>query len=44
MSGDESAETTVLCWFVQRDREEELAKRGLPDYLAFDEDKMLFLQ
>lgn len=45
MTGDDSAdEETVICWFVQRDREAELAERGLPDYLAFDEDKILFLR
>ncbi len=34
----------VICWFVQRDRETEVAEKGLPDYLFFNEDKILFLK
>lgn len=34
----------VICWFVQRENMEILEKRGLPDYLMFREDKVLFLR
>lgn len=37
------ADSTV-CWFVQRDQEESLEKKGMPDYLAFNEEKLLFLK
>ena len=33
----------VLCWFVQRDKTALLDERGMPDYLAFAEDGILFL-
>lgn len=33
-----------LCWFVQKDKWQELSERGLPDYLQFSEGKLLFLQ
>ena len=33
-----------ICWFVQRERIEELDERGLPDYVLFREDKILFLK
>ena len=35
---------TTVCWFVQRGQAEELEKKGMPDYLAFDEEKLLFLR
>lgn len=34
----------TVCWFVQRESLRELKKRGMPDYLAFDEEKLLFLR
>lgn len=34
----------TVCWFVQRKQEEILEKKGMPDYLAFNEDKLLFLK
>lgn len=34
----------VICWFVQREKLQVLEERGMPDYLAFDEDAVLFLQ
>ena len=34
----------TVCWFVQREKVRELEKRGMPDYLAFDEEKLLFLK
>nr|WP_294493429.1 ATP-binding cassette domain-containing protein [uncultured Mediterraneibacter sp.] len=37
------AETTV-CWFVQREQARELEEKGMPDYLAFNEEKLLFLR
>ena len=33
-----------ICWFVQRERIEELDERGLPDCVLFREDKILFLK
>ena len=34
----------VLCWFVQREEITVLEERGMPDYLAFDEEKILLLK
>ena len=34
----------TVCWFVQREKVRELEERGMPDYLAFDEEKLLFLK
>lgn len=34
----------TVCWFVQREQAAELEEKGLPDYLAFREDKILFLK
>lgn len=34
----------TVCWFVQREQLGELAEKGTPDYLAFDEEKLLFLR
>lgn len=33
-----------ICWFVQREKLEVLEERGLPDYLAIKEEKLLFLR
>ena len=33
-----------ICWFVQREKLEVLGERGLPDYLALKEEKLLFLR
>lgn len=33
-----------ICWAVQRARLEELEKRGMPDYLMIEEDRVLFLK
>lgn len=33
-----------ICWFVQREKIEELDERGMPDYVLFREDKILFLK
>ncbi len=33
-----------LCWFVQKGKGKELSERGLPDYLKFPEEKLLFLK
>lgn len=33
-----------ICWFVQKDRMEELEKKGMPDYLRMDEKELLFLR
>lgn len=35
---------TTVCWFVQRETEYQIEKKGMPDYLAFDENKLLFLK
>ena len=32
-----------VCWFVQRDRQSEIEKKGLPSYLKFTEEHILFL-
>lgn len=40
--GDQKAEN--ICWFVQREKIEELEERGLPDYLLFREKMILFLK
>lgn len=34
----------IICWFVQRENVEILEEKGLPDYLKFREDKILFLR
>ena len=34
----------TVCWFVQRERMLELEEKGMPDHLAFDEEKLLFLR
>ena len=34
----------TVCWFVQRERMQELEEKGMPDHLAFDEEKLLFLR
>lgn len=33
-----------ICWFVQRDRQREIEKKGLPSYLKFTEEHILFLE
>ncbi len=33
-----------ICWFVQQDRWEELEKKGTPDFLQLEEDKILYLE
>ena len=33
----------TVCWFVQREKIEEIEKKGLPDYLWINEEKLLFL-
>ena len=35
---------TTVCWFVQREKAYQLEERGMPDHLAFDEEKLLFLK
>lgn len=34
----------LVCWFVQKDKWKEISERGLPDYLRFPEEKLLFLK
>ncbi len=34
----------LLCWFVQKDKWPRLQEKGLPDYLRFAEDQILFLK
>lgn len=41
---DTAKESQTICWFVQRENLEILEKKGLPDYLKFREDKILFLR
>lgn len=33
-----------ICWFVQREKTEALDRNGLPDFLLFRDDKILFLK
>ena len=35
---------TTVCWFVQREQERLLEEKGMPSFLAFKEDKILFLK
>lgn len=41
---DDTAAGEVICWFVQREKLEMMEKCGQPDFLAFDEDKILLLR
>lgn len=41
MTGEDAQ---MICWFVQREKGDELKKKGMPDYLEFKEDKILFLK
>ena len=34
----------TVCWFVQREQEHLLEEKGMPSFLAFKEDKILFLK
>lgn len=34
----------TVCWFVQREQERLLEEKGMPSFLAFKEDKILFLK
>ena len=34
----------LIGWFVQRDRQREIEKKGLPSYLKFTEEHILFLE
>ena len=43
-STDHSQESKNICGFVQREKIEEVEERGMPDYLLFREDKILFLK
>lgn len=38
------AESDVVCWFVQRERMQEIEQNGMPDYLKLEEEKILFLR
>ena len=44
LSGGYAESRQEVCWFVQREKLEELEKRGLPDYLKLREEKLLFLE
>lgn len=33
-----------ICWFVQQEKLKQLGELGMPDYLALDEDSILFLE
>ena len=33
---------TMICWFVQREKMEEIEKKGFPDYLWIDEENIVF--
>lgn len=36
--------TSAICWFLQKDQWEEVDRRGMPDYLEFPKEKILFLE
>lgn len=38
------ASAEQICWFVQRVQMPEIQKKGMPDYLEFQEEKIMFLQ
>ncbi len=39
-----SANGSLLCWFVQGEKQKILEKKGLPDYLKLNEDSILLLE
>lgn len=41
---DHHQEAQKICWFVQREKIEELDAKGFPNYLLFKEDRILFLK
>lgn len=41
---DHYQEAQNICWFVQREKIEELDAKGFPDYLMLREDRILFLK
>lgn len=41
---DYHQEAQNICWFVQREKIEELDAKGFPNYLLFKEDRILFLK
>ncbi len=41
---DHHQEARNICWFVQREKIEELDAKGFPNYLLFKEDRILFLK
>ena len=42
--GEGKDDVPDICWFVQRDRAEELEEKGMPDYLQLAEDSVMFLK
>lgn len=40
----ENEEAEPICWFVQRDRLREIEEKGLPDYVEFPQEHILFLE
>ncbi len=42
--GEESGDLPLICWFVQREKMDQIREKGLPDYLMIDEEKLLFLE
>lgn len=36
--------SNVICWFVQTEEAQEIEEKGIPDYLQFDEEGILFLK
>ena len=42
--GGECGGGQPICWFVQREKIEELDSRGMPDHVMFREEKLLFLK
>ena len=42
--GAEAEGKEPVCWFVQRERLQEIEEKGLPDYVEFAQEKILFLE
>lgn len=42
--GESRGEKKTICWFVQREMQEELNQKGLPKWLKIDEKRLMFLE
>lgn len=44
ISGGPDADEKLICWFVQGEEQDQLVKKGMPDYLRLKEEGILFLK